>query len=118
MALPTDRRYDVPRNVYIQTETHAAYMADMLAERLATPRLTATASKLNNNPLLEMGDVLTATSIVTGLSADMIITGITRKLGDAHQMDLALVKADLYPDATYLKAGVGALGASGPVAFY
>jgi hypothetical protein len=115
-----DRRYDVPRNAYVQTEEQAIVLTDMLADRLATPRLVATATNMRANPLWQLGDIITVTAALTGMASDFILTGITWQWSDAYVMTAQLVKADLYPHSGYFRAetAAGVLGAGGNVAFY
>jgi hypothetical protein len=119
-----DRRMPPLRNDYIQTEEQARYLADMLADRLGTVRLQLTAQGLAANPLLELGDVVTVTSVLTGISTNAIVVGkkshyVVSETDGSLTMDLDLVDVTgMYGSNNYFRVGTSALGSSGGEAWY
>ena len=115
-----ERNLQIRNNYYIQQEGQALMLAEMATDRLTTEHLVVELRDVPANPLLELGDRVTLTSTLTGVSVDVLIIGLRFTYGIAAKMTVIGVDVtNFYGYTTYFTIGSSALGAaSGEYLFY
>ena len=108
-------------NVYVQTQSQAAALAEFLRDRYEQPRLTWTLRNVPGNPVRRLGDRITVgNSQVMTANRQGFITSIAWRLSEmGFIQDLEVMDAaDLYTygnpgDDGYFEIGVNTLGSGG-----
>ena len=100
----------LPVNIYVQTEAHAQSIANMMCDRLSTPRLRYRLDSVPGVTGLTLGDRVTLVEAHSGSSLDCFITRITWSLVNKFTMTFELLESDLFQVDDYFLWGTSKYG--------